>query len=102
MRLTELTPEYCETIPATLEPGRLYISDTHNVAVHLCPCGCGCRVAVPFVELGTNPANYTGPGSDYWVLTKSPRGVTFSPSFGNWDFVCRSHYFITDNKIQWL
>jgi hypothetical protein len=101
MQVEEFTPVSCESIPENLEPGKLYISEAQTTAAHLCPCGCGCEVVLPFVELGRNPGrNYPGAGGRYLVLTKPGAGVfSFAPSF-NPHRGCR--YFITRNKVCML
>ncbi|WP_416187311.1 DUF6527 family protein [Hydrocarboniphaga sp.] len=35
-----------------------------------------------------------------WRLSFDGR-VSLSPSVGNWNFKCRSHYFITGNRVRW-
>ncbi len=81
--------EFVVHIPEKLENGVLYISMTHTVAMHLCACGCGEEVITPL-----HPR--TG-----WVLTYDGVGVSLDPSIGNWNFACRSHYFIKHSRIRW-
>ena len=40
-RISDLIPVYVETVPETLEEGKIYISEKYGTAVHLCACGCG-------------------------------------------------------------
>lgn len=91
-KINELTVTYVKTMPEVLEDGILYISLEYGVAIHKCCCGtCGFETVMPFV------------GDDAWQLIKNADDtVTFRPSVGNWQFPCRSHYFIINNKIQWL
>ncbi len=91
MRVTELNPQYVDFIPPVeaMEEGVLYISKKFHTSAHLCACGCGNEVVLPF-------------GSRGWTLTESPAGVTMRPSVGSFNLPCKSHYFITDNKIEWL
>lgn len=91
MRISELTPVYCEYIPDELESGKLYISLTYRVATHLCVCGCGGKTVTPLK-------------SGEWALTGDCGKVTLRPSIGNWSWECpyHAHYYITDNKIEWL
>lgn len=89
-RLTELEPVFVVTIPIHLEAGKLYISEKYHTTAHLCPCGCGERVVMPTNE------KYG------WKLTNKDGKITMRPSVGNFEFACKSHYYITDNKIEWL
>ena len=58
-----------------------------GVAIHLCVCGCRNEVVTPF-----SPTD--------WRLTFNGISVSLKPSIGNWNFNCKSHYFITENKIE--
>lgn len=89
MRLKSITPEFVEFIPRELKPGLLYISERFNTASHLCACGCGEKVVTPL-----SPAS--------WKLEKhSANVVSLNPSIGNWNYACRSHYWIRKNRIEW-
>lgn len=96
MRLTELQPVYCTTFPRpeAMEPGKLYISHEFKLANHLCPCGCGQQAVTPF-DYETFP-------NLHWKLTENEGRVTLRASILNRACPNRSHYYITDNKIQWL
>jgi hypothetical protein len=56
--------------------------------VHLCLCGCGEEVVTPIRPTG-------------WRITFDGVAVSLHPSIGNWDFTCRSHYWITDGQVRW-
>lgn len=86
--MNSLVPEFIEFLPMNLEDGKLYISMKYCTAVHLCACGCGERVVTPLQPNG-------------WKLSFDGL-VTLRPSIGNFEYPCMSHYFITDNEIQWL
>lgn len=89
-RLERIEPVFVEYLPYQLEYGKLYISEKFETTSHLCACGCGELVVMPFKAGG-------------WSLTKNDDGtVTMRPSVGNFEFACKSHYYITDNKIEWL
>lgn len=88
MRQDSYVPEYVETMPETLEPGRLYISKRFRTAAHLCACGCGSRVVTPL-----KPAK--------WQLKDAGGLVSLSPSIGRWQLPCKSHYWICDNQVLW-
>ena len=91
MKIFELTPAYSQYIPEQLEEGILYISEEFQIAIHLCACGCKRQTVTPLEN-------------DGWALTKNNQKVTLRPSIGNFmgENPYHSHYYITDNKIQWL
>lgn len=88
MRRDGLTHEFVESIPATLEEGRLYISIRFRTASHLCACGCGTKVVTPI-----KPAK--------WHLTYDGETVSLWPSVGRWQLPCRSHYWIRHDRVEW-
>ncbi len=87
-RIEQIRPESVEFIPENLEPGILYVSRRYSTASHLCCCGCGMEVVTPL-----NPAK--------WGLTEVNGTVSLNPSVGNWSFPCKSHYWISSNRVQW-
>lgn len=88
MKVTRIRPEFVEFIPRELEEGILYVSERYRTASHKCACGCGERVVTPL-----SPVE--------WQLRKEGDLVTLKPSVGNWNYACRSHYWIRRNKIHW-
>ena len=78
--------KFVEFIPDELEYGVLYITVKYRTAVHQCVCGCGNKVVTP---LSPND----------WKLIFDGKTVSLSPSIGNWNFDCKSHYWITNNNI---
>lgn len=82
----------CDFIPdsnnAALEQGILYVSGKYRTATHLCACGCGKKVVTPLKD-------------GFWTLTQGGAGPTLSPSIGNFDIPCRSHYFIRNGDVIW-
>lgn len=94
MRIAELTPEFVDTMPSESEmiEGVLYISRVYLTTAHLCPCGCGNKIVLP----------YGRRDGMFWTLTERLSGVTMRPSVGSFNLPCKSHYYITDNKIEWL
>ena len=88
MRVRSVTPVFVEFIPDHIEEGTLYISEPYQTAIHKCCCGCGEEVVTPF-----SPAD--------WRLVKGDKGVSLTPSIGNWNYKCKSHYFISNNQILW-
>jgi len=74
-----------------MEDGKVYISNRHQTSAHKCACGCGELTIMPFGNKGK-----------WWTLTNNNGKITFTPSVGNMQFPCRSHYFITNNKVNFV
>ena len=82
-----LQHKFVELVPDVLEEGVLYISIEYCSAIHKCICGCGNEVVTPL--------------SPYdWKLTFDGKSVSLSPSIGNWNFECKSHYWIINNNVR--
>jgi hypothetical protein len=75
-------------MPKELKPGVLYVSDEFDIAMHLCPCGCGSKVKTPL-------------GPTEWSVEDTKSGPSLRPSVGNWQQACQSHYWITRGEIRW-
>jgi len=88
MKVDRLEPEFVEFIPPELTEGKLYVSMTYATTVHLCACGCGNKVVLPL-----SPAE--------WQMFFDGESVSLTPSVGNWEFPCHSHYVIKKNAIRW-
>lgn len=88
MKASAIRPEFVEFIPKLLEPGVLYVSEKYRTASHLCACGCGEKVVTPL-------------SSADWHLSMDGGKVSLHPSIGNWNYACRSHYWIRRNGISW-
>jgi hypothetical protein len=86
--VTKLNHKFVEHIPDTLDEGVLYVSIAHGTAVHRCCCGCGREVVTPLAPTD-------------WKLIFDGETVSLYPSIGNWNFPCRSHYWITRNRVEW-
>lgn len=86
MKTKTIRPKFVVQFPAVFEQGVLYVSDEFETAGHLCCCGCGEKVITPL-----NPAK--------WRLRKEGGTVSLSPSIGNWNYPCKSHYLITKNQV---
>jgi hypothetical protein len=80
--------EPVSAIPPKLQPGVLYHSARHQLAAHLCACGCGREVV-------------TGLRPERWTLDVIDGAPSLTPSVGNGSFPCRSHYFITQGRVRW-
>jgi hypothetical protein len=88
MRHETLIPVYVEHMPEELQEGVLYISEIFQTAIHLCACGeCGRETVTPL--------------SQGWTVTDDGGKITIRPSIGNWQMPCKSHYFITDGRVEW-
>lgn len=87
-RLKHMQPEFVDFIPDHLEAGKLYISRRYATAIHLCACGCGNETVTPIKP-------------DGWQLAEADTTVSLTPSIGNFNFPCKSHYFITENNVVW-
>ena len=83
-----LTYKFVELIPDVLEDNILYVSLEYCTAIHKCVCGCGNQVVTPLSPKG-------------WQLLFDGDSVSLSPSIGNWEFPCKSHYWIVKNKIKY-
>jgi hypothetical protein len=86
MKASHLRRVDVEYIPESIDDGELYVSERFGTAMHLCACGCGNETVTPLSGIG-------------WTLSAGP---TLRPSIGNYSFPCRSHYFLTDGRIDWL
>jgi hypothetical protein len=83
-----LAYEFVEYLPTELKDQMLYVSMTYATATHKCVCGCGNEVVTPL-----SPTD--------WQLLFDGVSISLTPSIGNWNFPCRSHYWIRHNKIVW-
>ncbi|ALF90976.1 DUF6527 family protein [Ralstonia solanacearum] len=87
-KLERLRLERVHYMPKVLEPGVLYASEEFGTAAHLCACGCGAKIRTPL-------------GPTEWQLEETNDGPSLSPSVGNWQQPCRSHYWIWRGEIEW-
>lgn len=88
LKYEKLRHEFVEFIPKELSDGVIYISVQYATASHRCCCGCGSEVVTPITPTD-------------WKLVFNGLSVTLSPSIGNWSLPCKSHYWITENKVEW-
>lgn len=82
-----LQHRFVEFIPDNIEEGVLYVSISYCTAIHKCVCGCGNEVVTPL-----SPTD--------WELTFDGKSVSLHPSIGNWNFDCKSHYWIKNNRVN--
>jgi hypothetical protein len=87
--MKKITHKFITNIPDKVEEGILYISMEYATAIHKCACGCGNEVVTPFSPID-------------WQVSYNGKTVSLSPSIGNWNFPCKSHYWITNNYIEWV
>lgn len=82
---------YGQHIPEVreMEQGKIYISHEFNIASHRCLCGCGLETVTPLNESG-------------WTLTDRDGKITMSPSIGNFQYPCKSHYIITKGVANFV
>ena len=88
MKRQSITPKFVEFIPDSVEEGILYVSEAYKTAIHRCCCGCGEEVVTPLT-----PAD--------WQMRRDGNVVSLSPSIGNWNYGCQSHYWIVRNRVEW-
>jgi len=82
------TYQAVERIPKQLTSGVIYHSEEFEVAALLCACGCGHRVMLLVPD--SHQVSYEN-------------GIaTVQPSISVCDAPCKSHYFITAGRVEWL
>jgi hypothetical protein len=86
--VVRLLPEFVDQLPVHPTAGVIYVSIEFATTMHLCCCGCGGNVVLPL-----------RPGA--WKLTYDGANVSMWPSVGNWSFACRSHYVISNGRVDW-
>jgi hypothetical protein len=96
-RVNEITVKYCDEIPESIKEGIIYMSHKFKLAIHLCACGCKEKTVTPFSKIID--------GVDIgWHVIEDNGKITLSPSIGNFsgENPYHAHYFIKENKIDWL
>jgi len=88
MRAARMAHQLVETVPDELAEGVLYVSMPYGSVLHKCACGCGRQVVTPL-------------GRTDWKLIYDGESISLYPSIGNWQFPCRSHYWIKRNVVVW-
>ena len=86
LKIKKLKNHFIRNIPREIDTGVLYISMEYATAVHSCCCGCGERVVTPL-----SPPD--------WKMSFDGESVSLTPSVGNWNSACRSHYIIKQNVV---
>ena len=80
--------KFINYIPSVIDDNTIYISIEYATAVHKCACGCEKEVVTPL-----SPTD--------WRFTYNGETISLYPSIGNWNFNCKSHYWIKKSKILW-
>ncbi len=88
LQIMTVQHKFVDFIPDNIEDGIVYISLNFGTVIHNCACGCGNEVNTPLSPTA-------------WKMIYNGESVTLKPSIGNWSFDCKSHYWITNNKIEW-
>lgn len=84
----KLSHKFVKNIPDTIENGVVYVSVDYSTAIHKCCCGCGSEIVTPL-----SPTD--------WKLAFDGETISLYPSIGNWSLPCQSHYWITNNEVEW-
>lgn len=79
---------FVDQLPDELDDGVLYVSIAFSTVAHRCFCGCGEEVVTPL-----SPTD--------WRLIFDGESISLEPSIGSWSLPCRSHYWLTDNRVEW-
>ena len=82
------TYQAVERIPKILSDGVVYHNEEFQLAALLCACGCGHRVTL-LVPDGHQVSSEGGL-------------ATIRPSIAVCDAPCKSHYFVTAGRVEWL
>ena len=77
-----------ELIPKQLSEGVVYHSEEFQLAALLCACGCGHRVTLLVPD-------------SHQVISEGGL-ATVHPSIAVCDGACKSHYYITEGKVDFL
>ncbi|GAB1342130.1 hypothetical protein MASR1M101_12570 [Gemmatimonas sp.] len=64
----------------------LYLALDYGTATHTCCCGCGEEVVTPLTPTD-------------WRITYDGETISLSPSVGNWNAACRSHYIVERGRV---
>lgn len=89
MKQTDYKTLFVDRMPTEIEDGVLYVLPHLQVAIHNCMCGCGEKVVTPL-------------GDCQWSWNYDGNNVTLSPSVGNFQYDCKSHYFLRQGKVIWV
>lgn len=88
MKQMKYTTVFVDRMPIALREGVLYVAPHFECAMHRCMCGCGEKVCTPLNE-------------GQWKWSFDGVDVSLSPSVGNFQYDCKSHYFLKNGNVQW-
>ena len=93
MKATKTKYEFVDDMLLTgeMKDETVYVEEKYHMIGHLCPCGCREAVVIPY----QHPGNHDG-----WELEIKDDLISLRPSILRMSG-CKSHYFITENKIIW-
>lgn len=94
MKLLEYKTEFVAVRPEVIDDGILYMLPHYNCAIHKCMCGCGEVVVTPIDDT-------YGQTSGFWGWSYNGRNASLAPSVGNFQFTCKSHYYLQSGKVRW-
>jgi len=77
-----------ERIPKPLSNGVVYHSEEFQVGALLCACGCGHRVSLLVPD-------------SHQIMSEGGM-ATVRPSIAVCDAPCKSHYYISAGRVEWL
>lgn len=77
-----------------MEEGKVYISEKYDTSTHRCLCGCGERVVLPL--------NHNGSTFGWNLIKEIDGAISFTPSVGNYQQPCNTHYIITKNVANFV
>lgn len=86
--------EFCKEVPISYNSKIIYvIGETHHpwLLSFICPCGCKKIIYLNLLK-ETTPC---------WIYKIKDEKISISPSIWRIDG-CKSHFFLKENKIQWV
>ena len=87
--MQKVVARFVDTIPAGKRTeGEILISIKYGIASLACPCGCGNAMDLPIEP-------------HRWSIKWDGEHISMSPSISSSRTQCKSHYWITDNRILW-
>lgn len=84
--IQKLNPIFVDEIPAEIKDGDWWISKMYKTSIHLCVCGCGKKTVLPFYM--------------FEHIFHPMERVSVTESIGNYNFECKSHYYIKHNIVD--
>ena len=100
IRKESVTPKYVEfmTNVNDMKDNIIYISLKYGVTGHRCLCGCGLLTILPLNQK-EDSEEIRNHG---WGMTDNDGKLTFTPSVGNYQYPCKSHYIITKGVANFV